>query len=233
MYNTIMKKARYICFEGTEGVGKTTQTQKLVDLLKAQGYRVLQTKEPGTSLVPLTMVLRGIMLDNQYDAQMTRPAREFISQAIRSIHLEQLVVPNLDQYDFIIQDRGILSGYAYGVGCGNDFSDIQHLAHQVVRSAMEQDHNNLIESNSAPKLYDAVVYLRGDSLKGLAKAKAAKQEYAAGDAMESRGNDFMSQVSKNMDFMSESFNTVRIDVDGKSIEEVHNEILTGLNLKDT
>jgi hypothetical protein len=46
----------------------------------------------------------------------------------------------------------------------------------------------------------------------------------------SKGNDFIEQVSLNMDFMSEGFNTVRIDVDGKSIEQVHNEILTGLGL---
>lgn len=222
-----MKKARYICLEGTEGVGKTTQTQLLVDTLRARGFSVLQTKEPGTSHVPLTMVLRGIMLDNQYDAQMTRPAREFISQAIRSIHLEQLVVPNLDKYDFIIQDRGILSGYAYGTGCGNQYSFLRQLSTEVVDSA---DNNTNTFPAVTEKIYDQVVYLKGDSKKGLAKAKAAKQEYAAGDAMESKGDSFMEQVSFNMDHMSESFNTVRIDVDGKSIEEVHNEILAGLGL---
>lgn len=222
-----MNKARYICLEGTEGVGKTTQTQLLVDALRARGFSVLQTKEPGTSHIPLTVLLRGIMLDNQYDAAMTRPAREFISQAIRSIHLEQLIAPNLDKYDFIIQDRGILSGYAYGVGCGNQYGFLQQLANEVIDSA---DNNRSVFPTSASKIYDTVVYLRGDSLKYLANAKTSKQEYATGDAMESRGNDFMTQVSFNMDFMSESFNTVRIDVDGKSIEEVHNEILTGLGL---
>ena len=130
-----MNKARYICLEGIEGVGKTTQTDLLVKTLRDRGFSVLQTKEPGTPLVPLTMVLRGIMLDNQYDAQMTRPAREFISQAIRSIHLEQLIVPNLDKYDFIIQDRGVLSGYAYGTACGNSFFALQTLTEQVVENS--------------------------------------------------------------------------------------------------
>ena len=230
MYNTSMKKARYICLEGTEGVGKTTQTQLLVDVLRARGFSVLQTKEPGTSHVPLTMILRGIMLDNQYDAQMTRPAREFISQAIRSIHLEQLIVPNLDKYDFIIQDRGILSGYAYGTGCGNQYSFLRTLSTEVVDSADNATDKLPLQ---AEKLYDQVIYLKGDSLKGLAKALAAKQEFTTGDAMESKGNDFMTQVSLNMDHMSESFNTVRIDVDGKSIQEVHNEILAGLGMGNT
>jgi dTMP kinase len=230
-YNTIMiKKAKYFVIEGVEGVGKTTQTQLLVDALKARGFSVLQTKEPGTSLVPLTMVLRGIMLDNQYDAEMTRPAREFISQAIRSIHLERLVVPALGKYDFIIQDRGILSGYAYGTACGNTFSDLKQLTDQVVDAA---DNSLNVLPPITAEMYDTVLYLRGDSLKGLAKAKAAKQEFSTGDAMESRGDDFMTQVSFNMDHMSESFNTVRIDVDGKSIEEVHNEILNSLGLGNT
>lgn len=222
-----MNTARYICLEGTEGVGKTTQTQLLVESLRARGFSVLQTKEPGISLVPLTMLLRGIMLDNQYDAILTRPAREYISQAIRSIHLERLVVPALDRYDFIIQDRGILSGYAYGTACGNQLGFLKELSNQVVDSA---DNNLNILSHSAEKIYDTVIYLKGDSLKGLAKAKTAKQEFTTGDAMESRGDDFISQVSFNMDFMSESFNTVKIDVDGKSIEDVHNEILACLGL---
>jgi len=222
-----MKKARYICLEGTEGVGKTTQTKLLVDTLKARGFRVLQTKEPGIDLVPLTMKLRGIMLDNQYDAEMTRPAREFISQAIRSIHLERLIVPNLYEYDYIIQDRGILSGYAYGEACGNSFSNLYLMATQNIDSA---DAGKDILPIKPEYIYDSVIYLRGDSLKGLAKARESKQEFTTGDAMESRGNTFIEKVSKNMDEMSHRFNTVRIDVDGRSIEDIHDEILKSIGL---
>lgn len=217
-----MKKARYICLEGTEGVGKTTQTQLLVDVLKARGFSVLQTKEPGTSLVPLTMILRGIMLDAQYDAELTRPARELISQAIRSIHMERLILPSLYNYDFIIQDRGVLSGLAYGTACGNDV----RFLNQLIDDVMPID-----DYTGTTVDYERVVYLRGDSKKGLARAKTAKQEFAAGDAIEAKGDSFMTQVSKNMDFMSEGFPTVRIDVDGKSIEDVHNEILASLGLE--
>lgn len=222
-----MKRARYICLEGTEGVGKTTQTQKLVDALKARGYTVLQTKEPGTPLIPLTMQLRQMMLDNQYDDVMTKPAREFISQAIRSIHLEKLVVPALSEYDFIVQDRGLLSGYAYGMSCGNDFSSLYSMACQNIDSASDERGTLSVQPE---RVYDCVVYLRGDSVKGLVKARESKQEFSSGDAMESRGDDFIVQASKSMDKMSHRFNTVRIDVDGKSIEEVHSEILAGLGL---
>lgn len=225
------RKARYICLEGTEGVGKTTQTKLLHDAIRASGYSVCSTKEPGTPRIPLTMNLRGIMLDNQYDQILTKPAREYLSQAIRSIHLERLIIPALSEYDFIVQDRGILSGYAYGAACGNNVDDLISMANQNVDSAAKlAEHYGYSLPLAAEKIYDTVLYLRGDCQKGLKKAKEAKQEFTTGDAMESRGDSFMQDVSKNMDIMSERFSTVIIDVDGKSIEEVHNEILNALGL---
>lgn len=215
-------KARYICFEGTEGVGKTTQTLKLVNALEGRGYRVLQTKEPGTSHIPLTMALRGIMLDNQYDNVLTKPAREMISQVIRSIHMERLVLPSLYEYDFIIQDRGVLSGLSYGEACGNDIRWLWELADKVMP---------IDDYTQQPVNYDHIVYLTGDSRKNLVRGKNSKQEFQTGDAMESQGDDFMDKVSSNMDLYSKSFNTVRIYVDGKTIEQVHNEILSGLGLE--
>jgi dTMP kinase len=223
-----MKKAKYICFEGTEGVGKTTQTTLLAHALRSKGLSVLMTKEPGSMHSPLTMTLRGIMLDNKYDVEMTKPAREFISQAIRSVHLEQVIVPALSKYDFIIQDRGILSGYAYGAACGNDMKDLQRMAQQNIESAYPR---SLHFDTSTPELiYDSVIYLIGDHKKGLEKALSAKQEFETGDAMESRGSDFIKDVSYKMNLMSGAFNTVKIEVDGKSIDEVHSAILRSLNL---
>jgi dTMP kinase len=218
-----MKRATYICFEGTEGVGKTTQTQKLVDHLRTKGFKVLQTKEPGTPLSPLTMTLRGIMLDKQYDEQLSAPARELISQAIRSIHLEKVINPALSQYDYIVQDRGILSGLSYGTACGNDTDMLKSLAMYVAGVEKWSDVGGL---------YDSIIYLKGDTSSGLKKAQQAKQEFAAGDAMESRGNSFIYNASLHMDRLSKAFNTKSINVDGKSIEQVFQDILRALNLEE-
>lgn len=215
--------SRYICLEGTEGVGKTTQTQKLVDHLISKGYKVLQTKEPGTPLSPVTMKLREIMLSNEFDKDLTPPARELISQTIRSIHLGKVVYPAQADCDFIIQDRGILSGLAYGTACGNETSWLEKLAAYAVGVHPEKHIYGL---------YDDVLYLRGNVSKGLDRALSSKQEFKDGDAMESRGNEFLDQVGRNMDEMSTGFNAKIIDVDGKSIDEVFSEILSTLNLKD-
>ena len=215
-------KARYICFEGTEGVGKTTQTQKLAHYLRYQGYRVLQTKEPGTPLSPLTMTLRGIMLDNQYEDQITGPARELISQAIRSIHMDKIIVPALYDYDFIIQDRGVLSGLAYGTACGHGINELVSISEYVTKNARE---------HLCDGIYDDIIYLKGDISSGLDKALSAKQEFASGDAMEAKGVSFLRVVSKNMDEISQSFNTKPINVDGKGIDEVFSEILSALKIE--
>lgn len=218
-----MKKARYICFEGTEGVGKTTQTNLIAQQLMAKGYKVLLTKEPGTPYAPLTMVLRGVMLDKQYDPELTLPARELVSQAIRSIHLEKVIYPNLENYDFIIQDRGMLSGLAYGVACGNSKQWIEGLLQHVVDELKE---------TTIYELYDDIIYLQGDVGSGLNKAKTAKQEFKSGDAIEAKGLSFMQTTATNMANFATDFKNVKyINVDGKSIEEVSSAIFEALDLE--
>ena len=227
--------ARYICIEGTEGVGKTTQTQKLVDYLRSKGHKVLHTKEPGTLHAPLTMELRGIMLDAKHEGELTKLSRELISQAIRSIHLEKVIVPALNEYDYIVQDRGILSGYAYGMACGNSYDRLSYLASELIEdSGLE---------TCAEMLYDDVVYLTGNVKKGLNKAISSKQEFEAGDAIEMKGLPFMEQVNKNMRELSEDFDAKEVNtdapvdelfdeiMDSKTIDEVFSEILKKLKLE--
>lgn len=213
---------RYIVFEGEEGTGKTTQTAMLAQHLRDKGFSVLETKEPGTQHLPLTMALRKIMLDGQYEDQITPTAREFISQSIRSIHLEKLVYPAIEEntYDFIIQDRGILSGLAYGTACSNSQDWLVELAEEV----SSKDPEELF------KLYDTTIYLTGDVDAGLKRALASKQEFEAGDAMEAKGTRFIGEVSENFKEMSSWFNADTINIDDKSIDQVFIEILELLKL---
>ena len=40
---------RFISFEGTEGVGKTTAISQLCEYLQQQGHQFVRTREPGGS----------------------------------------------------------------------------------------------------------------------------------------------------------------------------------------
>jgi len=215
-------KTRYFVIEGCEGTGKSTMTKKLYEYLNNKGYKCLLTKEPGTQHLPLTMALRKIMLDGQYEDQITATARELISQSIRSIHLEKLVYPAMEEntYDFIIQDRGVLSGLAYGTACGNDEEWLIDLAKDV----SNKDIAGLFA------LYDNTIYLTGNVEAGLKRALASKQEFEAGDAMEARGNEFIENVSGNFKTMSQWFAADTINIDDKSIDQVFSEILELLEL---
>jgi thymidylate kinase len=215
-----MNKSRIILLEGTEGVGKSTQTDNLVKYLQDQGFSVLKTKEPGTPHIPLTMQLRALMLDKQYDNVITRQAREFISQAIRSIHLERLIEPASKEYDFIIQDRGVLSGLSYAAACDNDPADVMNLTRYTL-----DNFRHLSE------LYDDVVILKGNVNNNLNRAISSKKEFENGDAMEARGANFITEVSRHMDYYSAFFNNRHVvTVDNKDIQTVFDEILASLRI---
>jgi len=214
--------AKYICIEGTEGTGKTTQCNLLVDYLRSLNYSVLQTKEPGTVHSPLTMELRNIMLNAKYEPEMTVAARELVSQAIRSIHLEKVVAPALTEYDIVVQDRGLLSGLAYGTACGNDIGFLMDLICPITANA---------GFRRSVDIYDNVILLTGNVKTGLDKAISAKQEFEAGDAIEMKGLSFMEQVNSNMSKYSSWFKTTSINIDGKSIEDVFSDITDALNIR--
>ena len=216
--------ARYICFEGTEGVGKTTQTAKLVKYLQDKGYSVLQTKEPGTPLAPLTMELRNIMLNSKYESEITPVARELVSQAIRNIHINNIIKPALKEYDFVVQDRGILSGLAYGDACGNNPGLLGFLASLHPLDARKS-------GQEVYKMYDNVIYLNGDVAAGLQTALSGEQEFAEGDAIEAKGIGFMNEVAVKMDRYSKLFNTTKISVNGKDVDTVFTDILCALGLE--
>lgn len=217
------KKGKYICIEGTEGVGKTTQIKKLCAYLKKQKHTVIKTRDIGSPHLKMTVKLRKIMLDNKYSSQLSNASRELISNGMRSIHLEKLVIPKLSEVDFVVQDRGFLSALCYGEACGNDVNFLKEVTNYVVKeSKIGKDYSDL---------YDFLIILKGDSKKALARAKSSKQEFSEGDAMESLGDPFMDRVNANFGSYKKEFSNVfEINIEGKSIEEVFSEIKSILKI---
>ena len=56
-----MKQGMFITFEGPEGAGKTTVLSKLSDALLEQGFKVLQTREPGG--ISISEQIREVLLN--------------------------------------------------------------------------------------------------------------------------------------------------------------------------
>jgi dTMP kinase len=211
-----MKKAKYIVFEGSEGVGKTTQIRQVVDFLRKSGFKVLVNKEPGSEHNDVTLELRKLILDKKYENQINPKGREFLLQTVRNITLETVVLPALEEYDYIIQDRGILSGITYGLENKLSFDFISSLVYLATPMILKKE-NSL-------DIYDLTIYLKGDVKKGLERAQN-KNEFKDGDIMESKGLGFIQNVADKYEQYLHLFNTKTILVEGKSIEQVTNEIL--------
>ncbi len=109
---------RFITFEGIDGSGKTTQMRLLARRLRAQGRDVLETVEPGGTVVG--QQIRRILLDAaNHDL---RPTAELLLYfASRAQNVEQCILPALSAGKIVLSDRFTDStlayqGYARGLG---------------------------------------------------------------------------------------------------------------------
>ncbi|MVA97836.1 dTMP kinase [Nitratireductor sp. CAU 1489] len=113
-----MQRGLFITFEGGEGAGKSSQIRILADTLRARGYDVLVTREPGGS--PGAEAIRHVLLSGA--AEPFGPAMEAILfAAARSDHVEQVIRPALESGTMVLCDRFMDSSRVYqGVTGGLD-----------------------------------------------------------------------------------------------------------------
>jgi len=114
----------FISFEGIEGSGKTTQVRLLGDYLKAKGYDVLITEEPGGTEIGFR--IREILLDPR--SSMNPLTELLLYSASRAEHVREVIYPALMRGTIVIIDRFSDSTIAYqGYGRGIDLIIIKAL----------------------------------------------------------------------------------------------------------
>ncbi len=116
------KKGIFITFEGPEGSGKSLQAKKVCKYLKAQGFSVIHTREPGGT--DLGWTFRKILLNprNKIDSK----TELFLNFADRAEHIVQVIKPALKEGKVIICERFNDATLAYqGYGRGLDKSLIK------------------------------------------------------------------------------------------------------------
>jgi dTMP kinase len=114
----VTKKGYFISSEGPEGAGKTTVMNLLGDKLKAEGYEVVMTREPGG--ISISEKIRDIILDTEH-IMMDSRTEALLYAAARRQHLVEKVQPAIAEGKIVICDRFIDSslayqGYARGIG---------------------------------------------------------------------------------------------------------------------
>lgn len=121
-----MKKGKFITIEGTDGAGKSSFVSEMKDMIESQGFEVVLTREPGGT--PFAEQLRELMLNEKMD-NLTSLLLAFAS---RNEHIQNVIVPALEQGKYVLSDRFTDSTYAYQVaGQGVPKEYVEVLEHMV------------------------------------------------------------------------------------------------------
>lgn len=105
-----------VAIEGIDGSGKSSLAQQLYDLLLAQQYPAILTKEPGST--PLGKKIRTIV--QEQTVALCPKAEYLLFAADRAQHAHEIIIPALQQGKIIISDRMgdssiVYQGYARGL----------------------------------------------------------------------------------------------------------------------
>jgi dTMP kinase len=122
-----MTTSQFITFEGIEGVGKTTQIERLASYLMSVEIECYRTREPGGT--KLADDIRAILANPSY--QISDRAELLLMFASRTSHVDQVIIPQLERGAWVLCDRFVDASYAYqgaGRGFGEDvISYFEHM----------------------------------------------------------------------------------------------------------
>jgi dTMP kinase len=114
----------FITLEGPEGGGKSTQIRYLAQALRRSGYSVVQTREPGGTVV--AEAIRQILLLSSSREPITPEAESLLILAARSQHVTHLIAPSVRRGAIVLCDRFSDSTLAYqGFARGLDLTWLQ------------------------------------------------------------------------------------------------------------
>jgi dTMP kinase len=108
-------KNKYFVFEGIDGCGKSTLMHMLAKELKVNHETIPVTvKEPGNPMSKVCASIREMVVNDVHKEDMDRTTISFLFQADTRHSMLHVVKPALDQGKIVLQDRCVLSEYAYG-----------------------------------------------------------------------------------------------------------------------
>lgn len=199
----------FIAFEGPEGSGKSTQVTLLSEALRAEGQRVVRTREPGGT--PISEQIRQVLHDVENLAML--PITEILLySAARAQHVGELIWPALQRGEIVISDRYAASTLAYqGYGRGLDMEMLQ-----------------VITDFATGGIYpDLVVYLDLDVTVGLERKLGDRREgRGEWNRMDQQAIAFYQRIREGYLDMAKQDSDKWLTIDAtQPIEQVHRIIL--------
>lgn len=117
------KKGCFICVEGLDASGKTTQAHILVKELQTSGFNAEYTTEPSHG--EIGQFIRSRVLQRQ---KRIPPVVEALLFAVDRVdHVETVIKSALDEGKIIVSDRYVYSSLAYQGAAGLDLNWIEQI----------------------------------------------------------------------------------------------------------
>jgi len=122
-------KGKFITIEGGEGAGKSTNIGFIQAFLADRGVELISTREPGGTVY--AEKIRNLLLDHD-DEPLDSMAELLLIFAARAQHLNQLILPALNEGKWVLCDRFTDATYAYqGAGRKLGMSKVADLENLV------------------------------------------------------------------------------------------------------
>lgn len=197
--SAIPERGKVIVIEGAEGVGKSTQAERLAGRLAVHGYECrTDVREPGGT--PMGEELRALLKNQDIPRQPQTNLSLF--NAARVELIGQVIEPELTVGRWVVCDRNRLSSHAYqGHGEGMNI--------EYVRAKCADAIGDIL-----PDLIELVLYCdeteRRDRL----------EKRGGTDYFESQGSNFHQRVVAGYEIEAKALGLSYIDGNG-SVDEVH------------
>jgi len=199
------RRGKFITFEGGDGSGKSTQIKLAAESLKAAGFDVMLTREPGGTKIGES--IRALLL-NPENAEMSDMTEMLLYAAARAQIVRETIEPALDAGRLVICDRWadssmVYQGAARGLG-------------EAVREVNMYAAGDLFQP-------DATILLDLDPGEALARA-------GGGDRIEALGIEYQSKVrAAYLKLAADHPLRIHVIDAGGSPEEVHERVMDALS----
>ena len=122
-------KGIFICVEGLDGCGKTTQTKLLVGKLTKKGYGTTYTAEPSRGKIG--KFIKKYCLHGK--KRVSSVVEALLFAADRFEHVENEIIPALNEGKLVVSDRYVYSSLAYQGAAGLDLEWIEKINEHAIR----------------------------------------------------------------------------------------------------
>ena len=195
------KKGLFITFEGADGSGKSTQLKMAAEFFQNKGFEVITTRDPGGT--PLGQKIREILL--HHDGKVASYCELFLYLADRAQHIDEKIIPALEEGKVVLCDRYVDSSLAYqGYARGIDTEEILML-------------NNIVAKSLMPDL----TFVFDVSIE-VAEQRVGETK----DRLESEAKEFHQKVRFGFLDLAKKFpNRIKVIDANQEIEKVHSDVI--------